>query len=158
MEVIMKQITLICFVLALIASNSTWARGYYGGHYGNHYGGNWGSNWGRHYGGGYYGRGGYYNYNGIGLGLGLGLSYGLGYGLGGYYGNNYNSPYYGYPSTAIVTVPATPPVYIQQAAPVAQQYPAGYWYYCNNPQGYYPYIKQCQNDWQQVSPTPPAPR
>jgi hypothetical protein len=154
MEVTMKQITLVCFILAMITSHSVWARGYYGGnHYGGNWGGHYGGNWGGYYGRGYYGRGGYYN----GIGLGLGLGYGLGYGLGGYYGNSYYSPYYGYPST-VVTVPATPPVYIQQAAPVVQQNPAGYWYYCNNPQGYYPYIKQCPNGWQQVSPTPPAPR
>jgi hypothetical protein len=147
MEVIMKPITLLCFVLSLIASNAVQARG---GYYGNHYGGNWG---GGHYNRGSYGYGGYYS----GIGIGLGLGYGLGYGSGGYYDNRYYTPYYGYPST-IVTVPATPPVYIQQAAPIDQQYPAGYWYYCNNPQGYYPYIKQCPNGWQQVSPTPQTPR
>lgn len=147
----MKHIKLICFILALITSHTVWARGYYGGNWG---GGHYGGNWGGYYGRGYYGRGGYYN----GIGLGLGLGYGLGYGLVGYYGNGYYSPYYGYPSTTIITAPATPPVYIQQAAPVVQQNPAGYWYYCNNPQGYYPYIKQCPNGWQQVSPTPPAPR
>lgn len=152
----MKQITLVCFFIALIASNSVWARGGWGGHYGGHYGGNWGGHYNRgYYGGnwgGYYGHGGYYN--GIGLGvLGLGLGYGLGY----YGGNRYYSPYYGYPST-VITVPATPPVYIQQAPPVVQQNPSGYWYYCNNPQGYYPYVNQCPSGWQQVQPTPPPPR
>jgi hypothetical protein len=142
----MKQITLICFVIALIASNAAWARGGWGGggyYGGGHYGGGWG---------GYHG-GGYAPYYG-GIALGLGLGYGLGY-----YGNNYYGGYYGggYPSTTIITAPATPPVYIQQAAPVVQQNPAGYWYYCNNPQGYYPYVKQCNNSWQQVEPTPPPP-
>ena len=66
-------------------------------------------------------------------------------------------PYYVYPP-AVVTVPVTPPVYIQQAPPVIQQYPPGYWYYCNNPEGYYPYIQQCPNGWQQVEPTPPTSR
>jgi hypothetical protein len=135
----MKQITLICFVIALIASNAAWARGGWGG--GGHYGGG-------HYGGGHYGGGYYAPYYG-GVALGLGLGYGLGY-YGGYYGG-------GYPSTTIITAPATPPVYIQQAAPVVQQNPAGYWYYCNNPQGYYPYVKQCNSSWQQVEPTPPPP-
>ena len=68
----------------------------------------------------------------------------------------YYSPYYAYPP-ALVTVPATPPVYIQQSPPTAQQYPSGYWYYCNNPKGYYPYIKECPDGWQQVEPIPPAP-
>ena len=134
----MKLIKMACWIIALIglvSSNSVSARGG-GGHGGGHHGGGWS-------------HGGYYN--GIGLGV-LGLGYGLGY-----YSRPYYSPYYVYPPT-IVTVPMTPPVYIQQASPVTQQYPAGYWYYCNNPSGYYPYIKQCPNGWQQVEPTPPAPR
>jgi hypothetical protein len=27
---------------------------------------------------------------------------------------------------------------------------AQYWYYCHNPQGYYPYIQQCSVNWQPV--------
>jgi hypothetical protein len=68
----------------------------------------------------------------------------------------YYSPGY-YPPT-VITVPVTPPVYIRQPPPVVRQYPSGYWYYCNNPEGYYPYIKECPNGWQQVDPTPPPPR
>ncbi len=70
-------------------------------------------------------------------------------------------PYYSYPyyyPPAVITVPVTPPVYIQQSPPTTQSYPAGYWYYCNNPEGYYPYIKECPGGWQQVQPNPPAPR
>jgi len=128
----MKQIKAACLFIVLIGSitgNSVWARG--AGH-----------------GGWYYGHGGYHS----GIGLGLGLGYGLGY-----YGRPYYSPYYAYPP-AVIAVPLTPPVYIQQAPPVTQQYPPGYWYYCNNPEGYYPYIQQCPNGWQQVEPIPPAPR
>lgn len=69
----------------------------------------------------------------------------------------YYPPYY-YPPT-IITVPVTPPTYIQQSPPqTTQQYPSGYWYYCNNPKGYYPYIKQCTESWQEVEPIPPTPR
>ncbi|HEY8035781.1 MAG TPA: hypothetical protein VIF37_09355 [Methylobacter sp.] len=137
----MKQIKVACLIIVLIEAmtgNSAWARGGHGGgfHGGGHFGG-WG-----------YGHGAYYG----GIGLGLGLGYGLGY-----YGAPYYSPYYAYPP-AVVTVPATPPVYIQQAPPVVQQNPPGYWYYCNNPEGYYPYIKECLNGWQQVEPIPSAPR
>jgi hypothetical protein len=147
MEVIMKQIKLVGLILILfgiMTSGSVYARG---GHGGGHFGG--GHYGGGHHGGGW-GHGGYYS----GMGLGLGLGYGLGY-----YGGSYYSPYYSYPP-AVVAVPVTPPVYIQQQSPpVTQQYPAGYWYYCNNPQGYYPYIKQCPGGWQQVDPTPSsAPR
>ena len=41
-----------------------------------------------------------------------------------------------------------------QQPPVAQKNAAGYWYYCNNPAGYYPHIKTCLNGWQQVPPKP----
>lgn len=147
----MKQITLICVVIVLIASNPVWARGGWNGGYGGHYGGGWGGHYGGHYGGGWGGHYGNY-YGGMGLGLGLG------YGLGSYYGGDYyGRGYYNYPPT-VITVPVAPPVYIQQTAPAVQQNPTGYWYYCNNPQGYYPYVKQCPNGWQQVEPTPPAPR
>lgn len=39
----------------------------------------------------------------------------------------------------------TPPVYEQQP-------PQPYWYYCQNPGGYYPYVQQCPNGWLQVVP------
>jgi hypothetical protein len=160
----MKKFSVTCLAIILfgaITCNPVWARGGGGGHGGGfgdgHFGG--GSHFGGgggHYGGGW-GHGGGYGYGrGIyGLGLGLGLGYGLGY-YGGYpYYGGYGYGGYGYPST-VVTVPATPPVYIQQTPPVAQQYQSGYWYYCSNPEGYYPYIKQCLNGWQQVAPTPPT--
>ncbi|MGZ4970674.1 MAG: hypothetical protein ACXV8O_04615 [Methylobacter sp.] len=137
----MKQIKALGLVIVLIgtmACNPAWARGGFGG---GHHGGGFHGGWG-------HGHGGYYG----GIGLGLGLGYGLGY-----YGSPYYSPYYAYPP-AVVTVPAAPPVYIQQAPPVVQQNQPGYWYYCDNPEGYYPYIKECLNGWQQVEPIPSAPR
>jgi len=142
----MKQITVACLYIVLImsiTSNPVWARG--GGHGGGHYGGGWGG----HYGGGY-GHGGHYGHSSFGLYFGAPFySYP-------YYRYPYQYPYY-YPP-AVVTVPSAPPVYIQQSPPATRQYPAGYWYYCNNPEGYYPYIKECPDGWQQVEPTPPAPR
>ena len=45
---------------------------------------------------------------------------------------------------------APPPVYGQ---PETQ--PQYYWYYCQNPQGYYPYVQQCPGGWQTVVPSPP---
>ena len=44
-------------------------------------------------------------------------------------------------------VVAAPPVYTQ-----SQQY----WYYCQNPAGYYPSVPQCPTQWLQVSPQPAA--
>jgi hypothetical protein len=36
-----------------------------------------------------------------------------------------------------------PPVYVQ---------PPQYWYYCQNPAGYYPSVPQCPGGWMQVAP------
>lgn len=71
----------------------------------------------------------------------------------------YYPNYYPYYQPQIVPVPVSPPVYIERSAPQsAQQLPAGYWYYCNSPEGYYPYIKECPSGWLQVDPIPPSPR
>ncbi|WP_157679133.1 hypothetical protein [Methylovulum psychrotolerans] len=56
----------------------------------------------------------------------------------------------------MITVPPTPPVYIQQQA--APDYPSGSWYYCDDPQGYYPTVRECPDGWQRVPPTVPPPR
>ena len=70
-----------------------------------------------------------------------------------YYSPYYASPYY-YPP-AVVTVPAEPPVYIERGE-VAEPAPqaSASWYYCADPQGYYPYVEQCPGGWQAVSPRP----
>ena len=57
---------------------------------------------------------------------------------------------YGYPY-------AHPPVVVQ---PPPQVYalpppPPPVWYYCENPQGYYPYVPQCPGGWRQVPARPP---
>lgn len=72
-----------------------------------------------------------------------------------YYPPYYYSPYY-YPP-AVVTVPAEPPVYIErgEAAEPAPQASA-YWYYCADPQGYYPNVGQCPGGWQAVPPRMPS--
>jgi len=33
----------------------------------------------------------------------------------------------------------------------SQPYATQYWYYCQNPAGYYPYIQQCSTNWQPVT-------
>jgi hypothetical protein len=76
-----------------------------------------------------------------------------------YYGYPYGYPYAYYPP---VVMPAQPQVYIQQdnQQPVPQQsqvpQASNYWFHCANPDGYYPYIKECPAGWQKVAPTPPA--
>ena len=51
----------------------------------------------------------------------------------------------------------SPPVVAESAPPVYQQAPAQYWYYCQSPPGYYPYVGQCPGGWMQVAPQPSAP-
>ncbi len=60
-------------------------------------------------------------------------------------------PIVGWPYYATVVAEA-PPVYVEPGQP--QPY---YWYYCQNPQGYYPYVGSCPGGWIQVVPneTPP---
>ncbi len=71
---------------------------------------------------------------------------------------------------APMVVEPAPVVVVQQAPVVVQQQPTeyiqqpqvappqgldpNYWYYCQNPAGYYPYVQNCDS-WQQVTPTPP---
>lgn len=62
----------------------------------------------------------------------------------------YPAPIYPYPTY----VP--PAVIVQQPPPVpAGLPPAHYWYFCDNPQGYYPYVASCGVPWRAVPATPP---
>jgi len=56
-------------------------------------------------------------------------------------------PYY-YPPPTVVVVPQQPQTYVQRN----QRQESDYWYYCQNPQGYYPYIKSCPGGWMKVVP------
>ncbi|ODT68707.1 MAG: hypothetical protein ABS69_16520 [Nitrosomonadales bacterium SCN 54-20] len=152
MEIFMTKIKLGCFALMLVIAaplSPAWAgRGHghgHGHHHGHHHH--------RHGGGGGWGYG-------VGIGLGLGL---LGYGLSSYARSPSYPPAYSYPPAGyasgygyapVVSVPAAPPVYIQQgvvqAPPQAQA--SNYWHYCRNPEGYYPYVKNCPGGWLQVVP------
>jgi hypothetical protein len=63
------------------------------------------------------------------------------------------APYpYGYPHVVV----SPPPVYVQPAPRVYVQPapPQQYWYYCDDPPGYYPYVQQCPAGWRQVLPSP----
>ena len=60
-------------------------------------------------------------------------------------------PGYGYYNSPVV-VERQAPVYVQ---PEAQPQ---YWYYCQSPQGYYPYVQQCPGGWLQVVPQTSPPR
>jgi hypothetical protein len=73
-----------------------------------------------------------------GNGFRRGVFGGLAVGLGGIYAPyawGYSYPYadYGYPDYGYY-----------------RPYAAQYWYYCSDPAGYYPYVTQCNTDWQTV--------
>jgi hypothetical protein len=142
---------------ALICSNAWAQRGAHGtggaqasGHAGGHAGGPAGAHGGvhgrlgNHYGGhGWHGRGG-----GGAIVIG-GPLFWPGYGSGWY-----DEPYYGYRSgRPIVVQPAPAVVYIERTVPSSQPL----WYFCNHPQGYYPYVKQCTSPWRAVAPGSVSP-
>jgi hypothetical protein len=56
-------------------------------------------------------------------------------------------PYYA-PVYARAVLGPSPPAYVEPDPP------AQYWYYCQNPQGYHPYVQQCPGGWMQVVPNP----
>jgi hypothetical protein len=96
---------------------------------------------GRHSGGGgHFYRGGYHHHGGPRVFI------------GGYYGFPYYYSYGYYPKVFVqppysYAIPE-PPVYSESAQPY-------YWYYCNDPKGYYPYVTSCPGGWAKVVPTPP---
>ena len=95
-----------------------------------------------------------------GHGGGIGGHGGHGFGRGGHgfirprlgvsiwpYWDPYWAPYWVPYNAPPVVVTPPPPVYVQPVPPT--------WYYCDNPQGYYPYVQQCPGGWRPVTPTPP---
>lgn len=78
----------------------------------------------------------------------------------------YISDIYGFPQTYLppaagYPLPPQPDYFPPQAAGAAA--PAGQqlWYYCQDPMGYYPYVRDCNADWQAVPASvlpPPAPQ
>jgi hypothetical protein len=71
-------------------------------------------------------------------------------------------PYYPYPRYSEIVTLAAPVVYVEQspspvnAAPANSQptAPSNDWYYCHKPDGYYPYVRNCQSGWQRVPSQP----
>ena len=75
--------------------------------------------------------------------VGVAPPYAWGWGWGGYY---YPPPAYAYP----VVVGEEPEVYIERPSSPA----AGYWYYCESAEGYYPRVASCPEPWVKVPPVP----
>ena len=74
--------------------------------------------------------------------------YPFGYYPYGYYPYGYPFPSYAYPSYPYPSAPSQYPAYVESEQPF-------YWYYCQDPQGYYPYVESCPSGWTRVIPTPP---
>jgi hypothetical protein len=75
----------------------------------------------------------------VGVGIGVPF-YGYGYGYPPYY---YGPPVVAYAPPPVVYAP--PPAPTSYIAPANQPY-----YYCDNPQGYYPSVQSCSTPWREV--------
>ena len=110
-------------------------RGYYGGYaHGYPYG--------------YYGR---YGYGWRGYPYWWGYSYWWGYPYW------WSSPYYSYYDPYYYGGYGEPPVPPEGGSPPAAsgQQQSSYWHFCQNPEGYYPYVKDCPGGWLTVVPSKP---
>jgi hypothetical protein len=58
-------------------------------------------------------------------------------------------PYYPYYSAPPVVIQQQPQSYIQLDSQEGEQ---SYWYFCKDPEGYYPYVKKCPKGWLKVMP------
>jgi hypothetical protein len=138
-------------LVAVTALSADAGGGYHGGGY--HGGGYHG---GAYHAGGYY-KGGYHGGYYGGTRVFIGGWWGPGWWGPGWWGAPYPYAYpypYPYYSTPPAVIQQAPQEYIQQGSAPPQQ---SYWYYCPNPQGYYPYIKECPSGWLQVVPQPTPP-
>ncbi len=110
------------------------------------------------WGAGYWGpRVGFY-YGGPGYWGGWPYAWGAGYAWPYAVGAGYAWPY-AYTPLVVNPAPATQ-VFIQQeseATTPMQPLPAtSYWYYCTQPAGYFPYVKDCSHAWMKVVPQLPG--
>lgn len=130
-----RYLIILALIVGLVASGGAWARGG-GGHGGGGHGGghSGGHSSGTHSGGRSHG-----SFHGGGVFFGGLIAAPLIYP---YYYNPY--PYY---------APQAPPVYVEQGDLANGQ--GGYWYRCDNPPGYFPYVKECLGGWRQIVPTAP---
>lgn len=107
---------------------------------------------------GYHGHRSYHGYHSHGGHWRSGVRLGIVIGAPAYWYGAYPSYYYPYPPAyypPVVTVPASPPVYVERGDTQAPPEVQNYWYYCPDEKAYYPYVKQCPGGWQRVVPQPP---
>ena len=112
-----------------------------------------------HYNGGWHGNHGYYHgYHYYG---GYPWFYSMYYGTG---VTMYSDSFYA-PMAYVDYVQMAPPMVVApaagtQPAPATgsiQPAPSNSWYYCKNPEGYYPYVKTCAGGWETVPAQPVNP-
>jgi len=81
--------------------------------------------------------------------------------VGPVWGPGWWGPYgpYGYPYPSYYSPPVVvqqePQEYVYQPAPRSEQQ---YWYFCQDPQGYYPNVKKCPKGWLKVVPNSAPPQ
>lgn len=102
-----------------------------------------------HGGRGYY-HGGHRGHHGGHWGVYLGIPWAW----PGWYYPYYYPPYY--PYSAPVVVESQPRTYIERGDLVEDAGEPYYWYYCDKPRGYHPYVDKCPGGWKKVVPAPPA--
>jgi hypothetical protein len=125
MRKVMRIVLALIVVVMAISQPSYADRGRHGGHAGAYAGGHV-----RGHGGGH-----------------VGLFIGPGWWGPGWWGPYPYYPYYYSPPPVIVEQPSE--LYVQPA-PSAEA--SRYWYYCKEPQGYYPTVKRCPDGWMKVVP------
>jgi hypothetical protein len=121
---------IVLIVLVVLMAGSLPADAVRGGHFGH--------------GGGHFGHGGGH--------VSFGVLVGPQWWGPGWWGGPY--PYYPYYPPQPVIVQPQPEIYVQ---PAPQPQETGYWFYCQETQGYYPYVKRCPNGWMKVVPPASPP-
>ena len=68
----------------------------------------------------------------------------------------FDAPVYPYPAyTASVEIVPPPTILVEPPAPLPPgPAPTQFWYYCQDPAGYFPYVSSCNGGWQEVSANP----
>lgn len=113
------------------------------------------SNAGAPHGGGGYGGGGHRGGGHHGGGRGGGVIFVNPYGYWPYTIYPYPYPYSDAPDASYPPPGPPPPASAQDTA--NDMPPGPFWYYCDQPAGYYPYVKSCGHDWTALAIAPPPP-
>lgn len=115
----------------------------------------------QHRGGGFHGGGGFHSgggFHGRFGGFGGGVFVGAPFAFDPFWYSPYWDFYYPYYNAANYSpYPYYYPPYTDYGPASSGASPAQGWYYCRNPQGYYPSVLYCNSQWQYVPPAPQKP-